>query len=323
MKRIFSHSVFQFARASATALALFGLSLAPSVAATNGDSAVAPSAPAARESYKLPITRPLDQGDSDLCWVYAALGMLETNYLVRHPQSTIDLSRAAVQRVSIADRFHRQITGDSDHLEDGGLAVDALTLIRQHGLVAEKDFHDVIDSEPVWDNVSKAIAQADGVQDKIVALKTALADDLGVAPRETELDGRELTPKQLANVVLGDNVWTEYDVTPDGPPRIGPSEDPDARPETRVHYVKLATAIDLIHQSLARGEAVVWGSTDNHALLIYGGDYDAEGRPLSYWVKDTFAPYTYQAPAEKIHAELTDVTVATPPPKEARAPLQD
>ena len=69
--------------------------------------------------------------------------------------------------------------------------------------------------------------------------------------------------------------------------------------------------IDLIHQSLARGEAVVWGSTD-HALLIYGGDYDRDGRPLSYLIKDSLAPFTYRASAEKIHRILHDVTVALP-----------
>ena len=269
------------------------------------------------ESYKLPISAARDQGNSDLCWVYATLNMLESNYLAKHPQSKIELSRALVQRASISDRFQRSITGDSHHLEDGGVAVDALNLIRQHGLVAEKDFHAIVDSAPVWDSVAKVISQAADEADKLDALKSAVATELGAAPEKTELDGRELTPKQFAKAVLGDNVWTEYDVTRDGPRRIGPSPDPDARPETRVHYVDLPTAADLIHKSLARGQAVVWGSNENHALLIYGADYDADGHAVAYWVKDSFAPYTYRAPAAKIHAELTDVTVAVSPTEEA------
>ena len=67
--------------------------------------------------------------------------------------------------------------------------------------------------------------------------------------------------------------------------------------------------IDLIHQSLADGRAVVWGSSD-HALLIYGGDYDKEGKPLSYLIKDSFAPYTYRRSADDVHRVLNDVTVA-------------
>ena len=280
--------------------------------ATSGVWAVEGPQPPVKESYRLPISAPRDQGDSDLCWVYATLNMLESNYLARRPQSKVELSRALLQRASIADRFRRAITGNSVHLEDGGVAVDALSLIRQHGLVAEKDFHAVVDSTPVWDHVASAVAKAPDEADKLATLKSAVAEELGVTPQETTLDGRNLTPQQFAKAMLGDNVWTEYDVTADGQARIGPSQDPDARPGTQVHYVDLATAADLIHKSLAHGQAVVWGSKDNHALLIYGGDYDAEGRPLAYWIKDSFAPYTYRAPAAQIHSELTDVTVAVP-----------
>jgi hypothetical protein len=273
--------------------------------------------PIVAESYKLPVSAARDQGDSDLCWVYATLNMLETNYLAHHPQSKIELSRAILQRATIADRFRRSITGDSVHLEDGGVAVDALNLIRQHGLVAEKDFHPIVESAPVWSHLASAVSQAPSQDGKLAALTSAVASELGAAPRQTTLDGRELTPQQLAQTVLGDDIWTEYDIARDGRVRIGPSPDPDARPETLVHYVDLSTAIDLIHKSLARGQAVVWGSNENHALLIYGADYDPEGRPLAYWIKDSFAPYTYRAPAAEIQAELTDVTVAVAPSEEA------
>src|SRR5271157_2583603 len=86
--------------------------------------------PSASESYALPISPPLDQGDSDLCWVYAALSMLETNYMVRHPGSRIELSRGALQFDSVADRFRRVIRGEAGRPEDGGLAVEAIALIR-------------------------------------------------------------------------------------------------------------------------------------------------------------------------------------------------
>jgi hypothetical protein len=269
------------------------------------------------ESYKLPISPVRDQGDSDLCWVYATLSMLETNYLAKHPQSKIQLSRALVQRSSIADRFRRRITGNSDRLEDGGVAVDAVALIRQQGIVAEKDFHPVVDSDPVWEKVGYAISRAPSEADKLAALDSAVASQLGAAPEKTQLDGRELTPRQFAQAVLGDNVWAEYDVTRDGRGRIGPSLDPDARPGTQAHFIDLPTAVELIHRSLARGQAVVWSSNDDHALVIYGADYDAEGRPIDYWIKDSFAPYSYLAPAGKIHEQLTDVTVAAPATEEA------
>jgi len=92
-------------------------------------SSAEPKTREAAESYALPITPPLDQGDSDLCWVYATLSMLETYYLYRHPDSRIELSRAALQLNTIADRFARLIRGEPRNLEEDGLPVEALDLI--------------------------------------------------------------------------------------------------------------------------------------------------------------------------------------------------
>ena len=52
------------------------------------------------------------------------------------------------------------------------------------------------------------------------------------------------------------------------------------------------------------------GIARDHALLIYGGDYDKDGTPLSYLIKDSFEPFTYRERAEEIHKILHDVTVA-------------
>ena len=224
-----------------------GLAVALALSLAAPAQAIAPAALAparVAQSYKLPITAPLDQGDSDLCWVYATLSMLETDYLAKHPGSRIALSRGALQRVSIMDRFQREITGNSTHLEDGGLAVDALTLIRQNGLVGAQDYHDIVDSDPVFEDLSRRLARVPSADAKLKALDVALARQLGPSPAATRLDGRRLTPAEMAKDVLGDRVWTEYDVIRDGrpAPRVGPSDDPDARPETLVHHVDLAKA---------------------------------------------------------------------------------
>jgi hypothetical protein len=262
----------------------------------------------AAERYLLPITPPRDQGDSGLCWVYAALSMLETNYLYRHPGSHIELSRGAVQLDSIADRFERLIRGEPRNLDNGGLAVEALALIRRNGLVAQRDFHDVVDSDPIFPAIERDLARYRAPVDKLNALGQELEARLGAKPRTTHLDRESLSPSELAEAVLGDWTWTEFDLARNGVEGWGPSHDPDARPDTRVMYVRLDTLIGLIHQSLAEGRAVVWGSTD-HALLIYGADYDKDGKPISYWIKDSLPPYAYRADAETIHRKLNDVTV--------------
>ena len=263
------------------------------------------------ESYLLPITPPLDQGESDLCWVYATLSMLETNYMVRHPGSQITLSRGALQRDAIADRFLRLIRGEPRHLDNGGLPVEALALIRQNGLLAEDDFHNVVDQEdPIFPAIEQKLARYADPADRRKALDEALKTMLGAKPGTTHLDGDALSPAELARAVLGQEQWVEFDLARDGIEGWGSSHDPDARPETRVMYVKLDQMIELIHRSLARGKAVVWGSdSEDHVLMIYGGDYAKDGTPLFYWIKDSLAPYTYRAPADTIHRQLDDVTV--------------
>lgn len=272
-----------------------------------------PSAPSAHESYVLPITSPLDQGGSDLCWAYATLSMLETDYMVRHPGSHLTLSRGALQLESIADRARRAIQGTSSHFEDGGIAVDAIRLIQQGGLVAAGDFHDIVPSDPIFASLKRALATSPTADSRGALIERNLREWIGAIPARTHEDGSIVTPQQLAADVLDGRAWAEFDIAKDGKSGWRPSDDPDARPETRVDYVGLDKAIALIHQSLARGEAVVWGSTDDHALLIYGGEYE-RGRPVSYLVKDSFAPYLYRASAASIHAILTDITVTVPPP---------
>ena len=79
-----------------------------------------------------------------------------------------------------------------------------------------------------------------------------------------------------------------------------------------MRYVPLDRMIALIHQSLKQGEAVVYGTKD-HALLIYGADYDASGKPIAYLIKDSFAPYLYRKSADEVHQDLNDVTVSVEP----------
>jgi hypothetical protein len=261
------------------------------------------------ERYILPITPPLDQGDSDLCYAYAALSMLETNYKVRHPGSHIQLSRGAMQRAAIADRFKRRLRGERVRLEEGGLAVEALALVRKHGLIARGDFRHAAASDPVYSAIAKKLVRAAGPLAKRKALDDALDARLGAEPLTTHLDGQALTPAQLAEAVLAHDRWIEFDRSRDGFEGSGPSRDPDARPDTRVMYAPLDRMIGLVHRSLAGGRAVVAGTTD-HAFLVYGADYDRNGRPLSYRIKDSLAPFVYRESADELHASLNDVTVA-------------
>ncbi len=297
-------------------LALAGLSAAGALGRADEGS----SPGAAAEHYALPITAPLDQGDTGLCWVYATLSMLETNYMSRHPGVQVEFSRAALQRDAVADRLRRLARGEASVASDGGLAVEALELVRRNGLIERGDFHDVVDARPLLAALTTRIAGDAEPARKEQAIGETLAQTLGAPPPVTHLEGRPVSPAALANAALAGKAWTEYDVSPDGGEGIGPSRDPDARPETRVRYAPLDRLIGLIHASLARGEAVVVGTAD-HAFLVYGADYDHSGKPVAYLVKDSLAPYLYRLDADDLHGRLNDVTVALdgPPPSQAKA----
>lgn len=279
------------------------------LANVDNESVLVPPAQQVAESYALPITPPLHQGDTGLCWMYATLSMLETNYLTRHPGSRISLSRGAMQVEAVEDRLERLVRGESDRLPEGGLAVEALALIRKDGIVAKPDFRDIVDSNPIAQSIEQDLAGIPDRAAKEKALSEEVHGKLGVVPEVTHLDGQVVSADQMAHDLTDGYEWTEFDLSPDGSEAWGPSRDPDARPETRVRYVRLEVLIDLIHRSLARGQAVVWGSPD-HALMIYGGDYDNDGKPLSYLIKDSFEPFTYRESADEIHKILHDVTVA-------------
>jgi hypothetical protein len=261
------------------------------------------------ERYVLPITPPADQADTGLCWVFATLSMLETNYMQRHAGHTIELSRAALQRDAIGDRFRRLIRGEPSRLGDGGLAVEALALIHEDGLFERSDLHDIVDSDPVISEIAEKIADYSARDEKQEALSAELEEKFGPNPRETHLGAELVTPARLARAVLGGKTWTEFDLAADGVEGWGPSHDPDARPDTRVRYVSRERLIGLIHKSLKRGEAVVAG-TEDHARLIYGADYDAGGRAIAYLIKDSLAPHLYREDAETMHRSLNDVTVS-------------
>ena len=156
-------------------------------------------------------------------------------------------------------------------------------------------------------------------------LDAEIKSSLGEPPRVTHLDGETMSPDELARAVLGRHQWVEFDRSRDGAEGWGPSRDPDARADTLVMYVKLDRLIDLIHRSLAQGRAVVAG-TDDHSFLVYGADYDKDGKPLSYLIKDSLAPFLYRESAEELHGKLNDVTVAleeAPPPLSRARPPQN
>jgi C1A family cysteine protease len=86
------------------------------------------------EIYLLPISRNFDQGETDLCWIYATLNMLESASLVSNPKSPVEFSRSVLQYVTMKDRFMRMIYNEETSTSEGGIEIDAINLIHENGL---------------------------------------------------------------------------------------------------------------------------------------------------------------------------------------------
>ena len=213
-----------------------------------------------------------------------------------------------MQADSIADRFQRWLHGEPRYLEDGGLAVEALQLIQAHGLVARSDFHNFVESDSIFIAIADKLSHYADLSQKENVLERELHVWLGASPLRTHLGRETRTPLQMAHEVLQGQQWVEFDLSRDGYEGVGVSHDPDARRDTLVFYTRQSKLVELIHRSLAAGQAVVWGSLD-HAMVIYGAEYDRQGQAISYMVKDTFPPYTYRLRAKNLQRLLNDVTV--------------
>ena len=266
---------------------------------------------AAREEFRLPVSRGFHQHDTSLCWVYSFLNAQETLYRVSHPGSTLELSRAAFQYRTMEDRMlrHARRSADTPNMvKESGTPVDAWALGRSHGLIAFADYRDILTSwmVPTYQVVAIAVARAETPQEQEVLLIAELERLFGALPSATHLGGRTLSPLELCQEVMGDQEWVSY--APGTQEALGPHADSDARPGAQSFYTSAANIKRHIYESLKAGKPVNY-TANGHVVLIYGGAYDANGRPLRFYIKDSYEPFLYNAEAGKLLRELVEITV--------------
>lgn len=257
------------------------------------------------EVLKLPVSRAFDQKDSQLCWIHSFLSAVETMELVKNPQRKLELSRAALQRRTLQDRLARRLDGTDTFMSERGTPMDALALARRFGLVAWEDYADLVKGvdgryESLYRRAKNSSLQA--VLDRLFA----------PLPEFTQLEGRAVTPVRLAEEVLAGQSWVAF--APGNKEGWGDHPDPDARPETRAYATSPEKITKLIREALLDNRPVTYGG-NGHSILIYGATYDASGKPLKYFIKDSYPDYFYEAAPRKLHAEMLEVTlvVRNPP----------
>ncbi|MFZ2145863.1 MAG: hypothetical protein WAV28_01485 [Sedimentisphaerales bacterium] len=272
--------------------------------------------PPVTETILLPVSRGFNQRSTSLCWAYATLNALETIYLVRNPEGLdVELSRRAMQYYTMEDRYRRSIKGVNTYLSEAGVVLDAIRLIQSNGIVSFDDYYDI--NEPYGQaNIREMINSAESFTDKIIAMYEGM-DIVYTAPPTlthipSEVVGRsgsatvEAEAGDLARLVLAGDVWQSY----------APSEtkvgfhdhpDPDSRWENMSWYMPRSEFPGRIKQALEAGFPVIV-TIQVHALLIYGADYDSDGSPVVYYMKDSYPDYYYLANADNLHAMFWEMT---------------
>lgn len=260
------------------------------------------------EELRLPVSRGFDQGGTELCWAYAMLNGLETTYRVRHEGADLELSRRAMQYYTMENRHLLRIRGEASYIGERGVAVDAMSMVSDQGLVAFADFADIDDAYGDFD-IRSAVDRAGTEAAKVAALHEGLAVVYGVPPAVTHLGDAELAPLELTAAIVAGTTWESYAISRDGTEGYRRHPDPDARPGVVSWFMPQARFEARIKAALAAGfpvEITVGG----HCLLIYGARYDAAGSARSYFIKDSYPGYFYEADPRETMANLVEMTTA-------------
>lgn len=154
---------------------------------------------------ELPVSRGFHQKGSQLCWAYATLNVLESNYMAIHPQSKPEFSRRSMQFSTMKDRYSRYIHGTENFISERGVAIDALQLIRSEGLVAFEDFVDSADPYGSYDFKGE-INKAATLAEKLTTLFSGLDIFYSTPPLETHFEGVALSRGELVRTIVGNQI---------------------------------------------------------------------------------------------------------------------
>jgi len=125
-------------------------------------------------------------------------------------------------------------------------------------------------------------------------------------PQTTTLLEQTMTPAELREKMIDGQLFWSYafSKTQKG---WHPHRDPDALKGTLSLYVHPDKKAEIVNQSLKLGKAVTY-LTAAHILTIYGADFDAKGKAIKYYVKDSYPNYFYEADPKKLLNNAVELT---------------
>lgn len=239
------------------------------------------------EKIILPVSRPFHQGNTALCWAFATLNTIETNYLFK-TQGTgkkLELNRAAMQYYNWEDRYLRKIAQGEDYLYEGGTTVDGIKILREKGMIALGDYS----SSPKNTPVRNPFVIASGtIEAQIQSLYQQLNKTYGEPPSVSHFEGEIYSTTEIADLVLEKQNWVAYAPSLNGKLGYQDHFDKDARKETLSYYLPKEQFLSNIRVALKRGTALAI-SICGHDIMLYGAEFNAQGKAVLYYVKDNYS----------------------------------
>lgn len=228
---------------------------------------------------KLKFTPVRDQGRSELCWVYAMYGVIETEYLMKG--DSIDLSPDYAGRVFLEQQAREYyLSGGKTRMSLRGVGPMALVLGERYGILQQRDYSP---SSPV--DFSSLVSAVKHMADEMLVnsngdvetymteVSSLLDKHIGAVP--DNIDTLNVWNGKMSDsyVTLMSNKKKAYGKTLD--PELTDNRfgclAKNVSPDSLSLHVKTA---------LEKGNAVMWegGPNDNHAVVIVGMGHDKKGK---------------------------------------------
>ncbi len=224
-------------------------------------------------THKVEHTSIKSQGRTGTCWSFAAVSFLESE-IIRLTGNETDLSEMYIARMTYPRKAEKYVRlHGRNNLSQGGQAHDALDTIKTSGIVPEKVFPGLKNTEGKYDH-SELARVLSGFFKQLINVRSStltpywqeafdgiLNAYIGTAPAEFELKGKKITPQEYAKKILKINPddyieITSYNIYPFGEKVV--LDIPDNWSHSEYLNVKLDRMEKIIDSALKKGFSVCW-----------------------------------------------------------------
>lgn len=231
-----------------------------------------------KDEIRLKTTPIQNQGKSQLCWIYAILGTIETEHLMQG--DSVVLSADYITRMFLMEQARQRYLMKTDELINmRGMMPMTIHLLEQYGVEPMASYHakDKINygviGRKIDQIVNVALIRKTGLKTLEQQLNDFLDTSIDFMPQYVFMFGAEYTPLEFAHSVCQEDeyeVYTSFTHHPFGTPFV--LEVPDNQMQDSFMNVPLDTLMNRIDGSLRAGHPVCWeGDTSEPGFSFRNG----------------------------------------------------